>query len=43
LSPVEGVDDVVLITDMPGVFADRTAELNTTNKKCENENNPKGA
>src|SRR5215472_18318109 len=33
----------MLITDMPGVFADRTAELNAANKKCENEKNAQNA
>ena len=32
LSPVESVDDVVLVTDVPGILPDPAAELNPTEK-----------
>ena len=43
MSPVESVDDVVLITDMSRVFADPATELNATQEKRENEKNRENA
>jgi hypothetical protein len=43
LSPVESVDDVVLITDMPRVLPGPAAELNATQEKRENEKNRENA
>jgi hypothetical protein len=43
LSPVESVDYVVLITDVPGILPDEAAELNTTQEKRENEKNRQNA
>src|SRR5215472_11644927 len=43
LTPVESVDDVVLITDMAGVFPCPAAELNSTQEQCKNEQNRENA
>ena len=43
MPPVESVDDVVLITDVPRVFADPAAELNATQKKRKYKKNRENA
>jgi hypothetical protein len=43
LSPVEGIDDIVLIADMPRVLPDEAAELNATQKNRENKQNRENA
>jgi hypothetical protein len=43
LSPVEAVDDVVLIADMPRVLPGPAAQLNATQEKGENEKNRENA
>src|SRR5262245_36207481 len=43
LSPVERVDDVVLIADVPGVLSDETAELNAAEEETENEKDRENA
>src|SRR6476646_9600104 len=43
LSPVKGIYDIVLITDMPRVLPGPAAELNATDEKSKNENNGENA
>ena len=43
VAPVKSVYDVVLITDVPGVFPDPASELNTGQEQNENENSRENA